>query len=175
MILKIAIRVIILLLVTQIGFAQSNSESITVILLRHSEKVADGSKNPDLTERGKNYAQSLAKLFSEVKFDAAFSTPYTRTQETIGVLVKGQSIPLYEYPPLDMKNILKVVGEKGYKTIIVSGHSNTVPFLVNDLVPSAKLEELDESDYGKIYIVKYFKGMPEISSFMVLNTVEFLN
>ena len=36
---------------------------------------------------------------------------------------------------------------------MISGHSNTIPFLVNAFLGEEMYEELDEKDYSKIWIL----------------------
>ncbi len=168
---KIFLYIFLLLSGFQI-FAQD--QPLKLVLLRHSVKASDGTKDPDLNSSGQKYAEALNRFFSETKFDAAFSTPYKRTRQTIQTVANTNGLTLKDYQPLDIASILKQIEENGYKTVIVAGHSNTIPFLVNALVPRANLKELEETDYGKIFIVSYFKERPASSTVFVLNTIDFL-
>lgn len=153
---------------TKLSYAQNHT--VQIVFVRHSEKEA--GKDPDLTQKGKNYAKSLVTFFSENKFDAAYSTPYKRTLQTIQPLAEKQELEIKNYAPLD-SNFLKNEVQKWNKVLVV-GHSNTIPNLINSFVPNANLKEIDESDYGKVFVVNYNKKEPQKSTYIILNTVEFL-
>lgn len=134
--------------------AQQEEEVTTFILVRHAEKAADGSKDPPLTEAGRQRAQALASLFGEIPIEAVFSTNYSRTLETARPLaVKNkQEIQLYEAQ--QEKPLLERLkaGYKG-KTVLIVGHSNTIPFAVNELLGQNHLQELPETEYSKVFVV----------------------
>jgi broad specificity phosphatase PhoE len=44
------------------------------------------------------------------------------------------------------------------KTILVVGHSNTIPALVNLLIGSAKYANLADTEYDKIWILRFENG-----------------
>jgi 2,3-bisphosphoglycerate-dependent phosphoglycerate mutase len=152
----------------------AQSESIRIVLLRHSEKATDDPKNPSLSERGKNYARSLQELFSETKFDGAFSTPYKRTRNTIQHVADANGLKIEDYQPMSVEGILEKINNEKLRSVIVAAHSNTVTHLVNKLVSTADLKELDESDYGKIFIVNYFPNSIDKNTLVILNTKAFL-
>lgn len=138
----------------QSSFAQQEEGVTTFILVRHAEKAADGSKDPPLTEAGMQRAQALASLFGEIPIDAVFSSNYRRTLDTARPLaVKNkQEIQLYEAH--QEKPLLGQLKEeyKG-KTVLIVGHSNTIPFAVNELLGQNRLQELSETEYTKVFVV----------------------
>ncbi len=154
------------------SFAQT--ESVRIVLLRHSEKATDDPKDPSLSERGQNYARSLQELFSETKFDGAFSTPFKRTRSTIQHVAEVNGLKIQDYQPMSIDGILKKINNEKLSSVIVAAHSNTVTHLVNKLVSSANLRELDESDYGKVFIVNYFPSDTNKNTLVILNTKAFL-
>lgn len=173
--MKRVIKLITFLVVMSFCDAFSQEDPVRIVLLRHSVKANDGTGDPPLSENGQKYAEKLAEFFSEMKFDAAFSTPYLRTENTIRPLVLANHLTIKHYKPLDVSEILKSVEQNSNKNVIVAGHSNTIPFLVNNLVKGAGLKELDETDYGKVYIVLYYKNIPQLNTYFILNTEMFLN
>ena len=153
----------------------AQSESVSIVLLRHSEKAAMDGQDPDLSPRGKNYALALKTFFSETKFDAAFSTPYKRTRETIQQVAESNHLVIRDYKPFDIKGILQQISNENLHSVIVAAHGNTINLLVNQLVSGANVAELDESDYGKIFIVNYFPDNPHLNTLLILNTQQFLD
>ena len=140
------------------GFSQkkASSEIITrVIIVRHAEKDNNENKNPSLTEIGKARAERLNALLNEFKIDALYSTPYSRTTETLQPIAKARNLEIKSYNPNEKNFALNLLNNEKGKTIIVAGHSNTCPILANILMNESKYSDMDESDYGKIWIITF--------------------
>lgn len=95
--------------------------------------------------------------------DAIYSTNYTRTKNTITPLSKkyGKEIQLYDPKalPAFADQLLQIKG----KTIIVAGHSNTTPALVNLLIKeNGKYPNMDDSDYSHLWIVTVTDGKASV-------------
>jgi 2,3-bisphosphoglycerate-dependent phosphoglycerate mutase len=145
----------LLLLLGACQNAAAQQEAVTTfILVRHAEKASDGSKDPPLTATGEQRAKALAKLLSGTPIDAVFSSNYKRTRETARPLanMNKQEIQLYE--PHQEKPLLEDLKKKyAGKTILMVGHSNTIPGVVNMLIGEEKLQELQDSEYDKVFVV----------------------
>jgi len=124
-----------------------------IILVRHAEKAEDGTKNPPLSENGRQRAQKLVDFLAFEKIDAIYATPYLRTRQTVEPLSKDKNVDIVEYLPgkseETTRELLKNVG----KTTVVVGHSNTIPLLVNTLIGEEKYIQLPEEEFGKIWIL----------------------
>lgn len=139
---------IIFLFVTSLAYAQPVT---TFILVRHAEKGNDGTKDPELSEAGLTRAQSLAKLMQATKVDAIYSTPYKRTRSTVAPLATAKGFDVLGYNKNeDMDAILK---KYSGGTVVVCGHSNTVPALANYLIGKDSYKAFEDSEYGNIIIV----------------------
>ena len=141
--------VFLLLFGFQIHFGQTNSTNYYFI--RHAEKV-DSSKNPDLSEKGLERAQQWKTLFSEINFDAVYSTDYNRTLQTINPIVmeNNKLLKLYNPKILDIEVFKK---ETFGKTILVVGHSNTIPAMVNQIINEKKYSDIEENQFGNLYVI----------------------
>jgi len=63
--------------------------------------------------------------------------------------------------------VKKLIKEHAGEVVLIVGHSNTTPFLVNMVLGEDKFQQLDESDYDEIFIVKskeVGKGKVEVKS-----------
>jgi 2,3-bisphosphoglycerate-dependent phosphoglycerate mutase len=139
---------LIFLFVTSLACAQPVT---TFILVRHAEKGNNGTKDPDLNEAGRMRAQALAKLMQATKVDAIYSTPYKRTRNTVTPLATAKGFDVLEYTKIEeMDAILK---RYSGGTIIVCGHSNTVPAIANYLIGKDSYLAFEDSEYGNIIIV----------------------
>lgn len=126
----------------------------TVILVRHAEKGDDGTRNPDLNIYGATRSQHLAQLLHQSNVVGVYSTPFKRTQQTAQPLAMALGLEVQEYPPLDLEALDKLVKSHQGKTIVIVGHSNTVPAMANHLLGEEKLSQLGETEYDKIFMVQ---------------------
>lgn len=137
-------------------FAQQN----TFILIRHAEKdtTLQGSTmmnaNPPLNKKGLKRAKKLIKAIKEFTIDEIYSTDFTRTKSTVEPLSAKKHIEVKTYNHKQLKDFAKELTAKQNKTIVIAGHSNSTPALVNLIIKKDTYLALDESVYNKIYIVK---------------------
>ena len=143
------------------------AQTSTYILLRHAEKDTStaGSTmmkaDPPLTQQGRERAEKLLTVLAAYTPDAIYSTNYTRTKSTVTPLAKKFNKDIQVYDSKDLAIFSeKLLQEKG-KTIIVAGHSNTTPQLVNLLIKEKKYANLDESVYNQLWIVTVSEGKGE--------------
>tara|TARA_A100001015_G_scaffold316383_1_gene430509 strand:+ start:3501 stop:3995 length:495 start_codon:yes stop_codon:yes gene_type:complete len=124
----------------------------TFVLVRHAEKATDDPKDPSLTAEGDQRAMDLMEMFKLEEVEAIYSTPFKRTINTVKPLADLQQVEVKEYNPFD-KGFLGWVVENSSGTVFISGHSNTIPFMVNELIGEDRFEQLDDSEYNKIFVV----------------------
>lgn len=130
----------------------------TVILVRHAEKADDGTTDPSLTPLGRARAQKLAAMLAPTGVTAVYSTPYKRTRLTGQPLAELGKLDILEYAPHDREFLGKLLEKHAGETILVVGHSNTIPNLVNALTGSTNYEQLDEMEYDKLFVVSVING-----------------
>lgn len=124
----------------------------TVYLVRHAEKEINSGKDPALTDQGEFRANFLAKMFDKIPIDAVYSTDTIRTRDTAGPTAKsqGKTVRIYDAREVDYADFLE---NNHGKTVLVVGHSNTIPAFVNGLLGKQKYTELDESAYDNLFVV----------------------
>lgn len=138
----------------QSTYAQTET---TLYLIRHAEK-ADSSPNTDLSVEGKKRADEWAIYFKDAPIDMIYSTDYLRTKNTCSptALSKGNEIILYSPKEMDLK---KLITDNLGKTILITGHSNTIPKYINHLLEEEKYPEIPEMEFGNLYIIKVRNGV----------------
>ncbi len=149
-----------LLFCTATMYAQSAPAPITtLVLVRHAEKsTAPKSDDPELSPEGIQRAEKLAQMLSATPFASVYATPYKRTMSTALPLAKAQNIAVQNYAAKPNAAFLDSLLQKhAGGTVLVVGHSNTIPVLVNMLVGSEKYPQLDDADYNNIFIVSLTK------------------
>lgn len=128
-------------------------QSTTFVLLRHAEKGKDDPRDPSLNEKGKQRAEAIADLFGRTTPAALYATPYKRTQETLMPLADSLNLEILTYDLKKERIIEEIIEKHKGGLIFISGHSNTTPALVNQLIGSTEYETLSEDDYGTMYWV----------------------
>ncbi len=135
------------------------AQTTTIILLRHAEKDTTQpnatmmTADPPLTKAGKARAESLVTVLKAYKPDIIYSTNYTRTRSTIMPLAKKYGKEIVIYNPTDLIKFAEELRLQKGKMIVVAGHSNTTPALVNALLKQTKYASLPDSVYNKFWIV----------------------
>jgi broad specificity phosphatase PhoE len=144
-------RITLLLLSFGLTFSAFAADQSTIYLVRHAEKVIEDSSDPALTEVGQARAETFAAMLHDKKISHIFSTPYKRTRDTAAPTARDHHITIEEYNPDEGQRLVdKLKTLEG--VILVTGHSNTIPGLVN-LLTGENLEDLDERVYDKVYRV----------------------
>lgn len=128
------------------GVAQASP----VYVMRHLER--DTGKDPSLNAIGTKHAEDLAAWFRRERPKAIFVTPFKRAQETAAPLARRLRITPVIYDPAKPEAMLaQAKASKG--SVLIVGHSNTVPKIVEALGGPAG-PDLADTDYGRIWIIR---------------------
>lgn len=135
----------------------------TIIVVRHAEKEIDDSRDPALSEAGLARAQALAGVLEHAGLDAVYASQYRRTgltarpaAEAAGLEVRIEAIA-GDIDAWAQDFAAEVVRQNPGRTVLVAGHSNTVPPLVAALC-RCEVEPLTEDDYDHLFIVNHAGG-----------------
>ena len=155
----------ILSIITLLLFATAlNAQKQRFIILRHAEKdtTVAGSQmmqaDPPLNSIGQERAQSIVRKFKQYKISTIYSTNYNRTKSTVLPLANAMGLSINNYDPKQLKTFAdELKAEANHsKTILIVGHSNTSPRLVNMLLGKDEYKDLDETVYNQYWIVKLY-------------------
>lgn len=148
-----------LLLLAGCAGLQAQDAATTFILVRHAEKADDGSRDPPLSPAGRMRAQALALRLSTSPLTAAYATPFRRTQQTAQPVAASHGIAVTTYDPAiapaDFAATLRARHHRG--TVLVVGHSNTIPALVAALC-TCRTAAMGENDYDALYTIRVDAG-----------------
>lgn len=135
--------------------AQPAPPLTTLVLLRHAEQDLQAGEDPPLNARGSQRAKDLRLLLAHTAFDAIYATPYRRSMATAQPLAQAQGLTVQAYDPdQDLRQTAKqFLTQHPGQTLLVVGHSSTVPGLVNALVGDNRYPPLDKSAFGDIWVV----------------------
>lgn len=149
-----AFAALILASASETAAAQSGKRT-TVILVRHAEKAAEPAADPPLTEAGKARAEALWQAVKDAGVQAAITTQLARTIETaaptvahLGIKSEVVAAGGADHPARVAAAIKRHSGE----TVLVVGHSNTVPAIIAALGAKEPPAICDEA-YDNFYVV----------------------
>ena len=133
--------------------------STTIILVRHAEKAAEPAADPPLTTVGAARAQALAQLVKDAGVRAVVSTQYARTRATAAptaasLAITPEVLDARLTPSATRDSIL--ARHRG-QTVLLVGHSNTVPALV-EAFGAPRPADICDSGYDNVYVVTVPSG-----------------
>jgi len=128
-----------------------NTGDAVYIVVRHAQKAS--GDDPLLTPEGEAHAQALAAALADAGVTAIYATPYRRTQATAAPLAARTGIEVTHYEPGDAEATAAAIRARHpHGTVLVVGHSNTVPELVEAFAGIA-LPPMPETDYSRLYVI----------------------
>jgi broad specificity phosphatase PhoE len=130
-------------------------ETTTIILIRHAEKVKDGTQDPELSAEGKQRAEALAKMLERNGIASVYSTNFKRTQQTVLPIAQAKGITVQTYQQTDLNWLQKIAKENSGKIILIVGHSNTIPEMANTLLGEKKFEQYADTLYDQMLVIQY--------------------
>lgn len=134
-----------------------STQFIKIILVRHAER-ANNDTDSELSQSGIDRANRLAAMLKDIKMDELYATPFKRTRGTLEPIAKKIKKDITPFKTNDINAFAETLRKKWGKTILVAGHSNTTPNLVNLLIKEERFRQMEEADYGKIFIVTIHKS-----------------
>ncbi|HEV7270078.1 phosphoglycerate mutase family protein [Pseudoxanthomonas sp.] len=132
------------------------SAPLTFVVVRHAEKATDDPEDPRLSAAGEARAALLAERLRDAPLVAVYATEFRRTRQTAQPTAEAHALPLTAYyargPAAEIAAQWKQAHRSG--TVLVVGHSNTVPDLVAALCGCATTA-MDETEYDRMSIVHF--------------------
>ena len=130
-----------------------------VVFVRHAEKADDDPRDPSLSEAGLARAGALARTLDGAGLDAAYATEFRRTQQTAAPAARAAGLEVRVRPaagtdPARYGAALReeVRALPAGSTVLVVGHSNTIPALVQ-AVSGQPAAEMPETEYDRYTVV----------------------
>ena len=142
-----------------ISLASYSQEVTTYYFIRHAEKlrVDKTDANPNLNYDGFKRAEAWRDVFSNIPFDAIYSTDYNRTKLTAKPTADSKNLSLHLYNPSDLYSKAFQNNTKG-KTVLIVGHSNTTNVFANKVLGVERYDEINDNNNSNLYIVTVIDG-----------------
>jgi 2,3-bisphosphoglycerate-dependent phosphoglycerate mutase len=142
---------ILLLLLT--ACAPDNLSPTTFILVRHAEKGDDGTQDPDLKAEGVARAKELAHMLKDTPLAGIYSTDFKRTRNTVAPIADASGVAVQLYEAYEPDAIQKMIDDHRGGTVLISGHSNNIPWTANLLLGDETFKDYPESEYAILLVV----------------------
>lgn len=124
----------------------------TFIVLRHAETTGGGT-NPNLSAQGLARAETLRQILANVPLAAVFASNFNRTKQTAQPTADDKSLTINIYDPLNQAPLLDPwLSTYRGKTVLILGHSNTVPNLLNLFLNNNEYSNLPDTEYDNLFI-----------------------
>lgn len=127
----------------------------TFVVVRHAEKISDTERDPDLSTTGLERARRLVETLAGEEVVAVYTTDYRRTRQTVQPVADASHVEANVYDarqPADaFAARLKATHRRG--TVLVAGHSNTVPDIVAALC-ACRVEPMPETEYDRLSTIR---------------------
>jgi len=144
------------------GDVLGQKKTITVIIFRHADKeptIEGDDSEPDISIEGQKRAVRLVRVLEKYKLTRLFSTNYPRTIQTVTPLSRIKNLSVEFYEPGRMSELVeKILSSGEQRRIAVVGHNSTSYQLANLLLKENKYTMPNDSDYGKIWILRIKNG-----------------
>lgn len=145
------LRPLLLLLILGLGacaYIAPLQPPTTIYVMRHLN-TPEGVQDPDLTQEGQAAAERLATWFTDAPPVTIFVSDTKRARQTAAPLAERLGLQPIVYDPRNTDDLLLEVMKSATPVLIV-GHSNTVPDIVEKL-SKARPAPLAHEDFGDIW------------------------
>ncbi|MCA2995514.1 phosphoglycerate mutase family protein [Gemmatimonas sp.] len=124
-----------------------------VVLVRHGEKQPAPADDPSLSDAGVARAHALDKALALSAPGTIVVSPRKRTAETAAVVQQRVGVTPTVIP-LDAQHVKNVAAAvmKASGVVLVVGHSNTIPAIVNALAGTT-LPDICDASYATLFLV----------------------
>lgn len=126
----------------------------TVILVRHAEKAAEPAGDPPLTSAGQARARALLDAVRHAGVTAVITTQFERTRATAAPTAKALGITpevVTASGRTHAQDVADAIRKHSGQTVLVVGHSNTVPEIIHAL--GADVPPICDATYDNLYVV----------------------
>jgi len=139
--------------------ARQAAEPTVLIIVRHAEKASDETRDPSLSSEGVERSLRLSTVLRDVGVAAVFVSDTRRARETAMPLVSSLGIVAEEYRGREVAALLeRILKADAGRTVLVIGHSNTVPTMISMLTVGRETVTLRDDEYDAMFIVTVGSG-----------------
>jgi broad specificity phosphatase PhoE len=132
----------------------------TVVIVRHAEKDVTGGTDPPLSVAGTARAAALSHVVESVGVEVIFATEFQRTQASVAPTAAYLGITATVLSKADVEGLVRsITSEHKGKTVLVAGHSDSVPAILQALGISAP-PAIAEGVFDNLFVVHVLNSYP---------------
>lgn len=160
------IAVLLFAQVSSVESAQSQSlgmraKATTIYLVRHAEK-AGATGDVELSETGHKRAACLATTLADARLQAIYTTEYKRTRATAVPTAARTGVTATVIGGADMDKLVAALQKAEGHNVLVVGHSNTVPKIIEKL--GVGTVTIKDEEYDRLFVVTLINGQASLAS-----------
>ena len=129
--------------------AKAEEKSFSIYLVRHAEKQS--GQPGDLTNCGRQRAESLIEILRSVNIEKIYSTDVLRSTSTAHPIANQRKLEIEIYDRSKLEEFSKQLLQQQQNAVVV-GHLNTTPLLAG-FISGNEYEMIKGNDYTRIYQV----------------------
>jgi broad specificity phosphatase PhoE len=132
------------------------ARTTVVILVRHAERAATTTGDPDLSPAGERRAALLGRVLADAlpgrTVDHLYAADTRRAQQTAASVANQFKLPINLLASSDWAGLAnRIRRDHRGQTVVVVGYASTMPGLLNQL--SGGQYTLEADDYGSVFVV----------------------
>lgn len=125
----------------------------TVFVVRHAEKLEPADPDSPISPEGEERARALAALLAKAGVTRIYATTKLRTQQTVAPLAAAREVEPVVLDPFATEDLVwRIRNEAKGEVVVVCGHSNTVPGIVNALC-GQDIDGIPEEVFDRLFKV----------------------
>ena len=152
---RLSFALLLLVATVATSLRAAAQQTTTVIVVRHAEKAAEPAADPALTAEGEARAKALVDVARDAGVSVVITTPFARTRGTAQPLAAALNITpevVDARSRTHLQDVAAAIRKHPGATILVVGHSNTVPGIIAAL-GAKQPPAICDAEYDNLYVV----------------------
>jgi broad specificity phosphatase PhoE len=128
------------------------ASAATIILVRHAERISGMSADALLSPAGEERARQLSQVLKDAKIQRIYVTDVRRTQQTAEPIAARLRLKPIVIAKADIDALVSQLRKLGDdETVLVVGHADTVPLIIERLGGSAPA--FPDTEYDRLTVL----------------------
>lgn len=129
-----------------------------VVLARHADRLP-GQKTDELAAAGVTRSQELLRVMEKAGVSAVIHSDTQRAAQTAAPLAKAIGVEPMVIPGKDIAAVAAEVRKHPGETVLIVGHSNTVPMIIAAL-GGPQLPDIGEAEFDDLFVLTLCRCNP---------------
>lgn len=148
--MRLTVCILLVCALGSFAIEETKAGPTTILIVRHADRPGDQDA---LTPAGVARAKDLVHVASQAGVAGIYCTKTERSRKTAEPLATALSLKPVELDPNDTAGLIKqILANQRGKTVLVVGHSNTVPKIIA-AAGGPTLPNLADDDFDNLYVL----------------------